>query len=494
MTVIAMGLGLSIATGDATILSANISRVREGLGFSLSSASFVASLATLTLAAAVLGAGTLGDVYGLKRMFVSGLLGVMCFGLLAAASPNVVVLMVARAGAGVCYALVLGLSLATVNAVFPPERRARAISLYLATGYGAIVMQPLIGTELAQHFGWRAGFLVAPTLSLIVLLLTLRFVPSTARSARRLDLVGLLLIAVALLAVVYGISEMQNGITAGSVLPVVGGLIAAACFVMWELRTEAPALDVRIFRSARFNAAIAAGATFNYLDGGATILFSYYLVAVRGEAPSVLGMLMIPAILLSAATAMVVGRVMPRLGERAVLVCGLCVLLSAMLMISVLDLNTPIVVVGMVVALTTIGTAMVQTPEATIMMSTAPAGLGGAVSSVKSAVGQASYSLGPTMFALIGTTMFVHDGVKKLSGTGITEEQARDALRVAQGGGSPGSASVLSPEKAHWVVSEAKHVMIEAIHDLGLIMAVVPAAAIVLALVLLRPKAGSRTP
>jgi len=86
MTVIAMGLGYGITVADPTILSANMSEVRIGLGTTTSTASFIASLATLTMAAAVLGAGTLGDLYGMRRMFVTGLLGTIAFGLLATAA------------------------------------------------------------------------------------------------------------------------------------------------------------------------------------------------------------------------------------------------------------------------------------------------------------------------------------------------------------------------------------------------------------------------
>jgi MFS family permease len=397
MTVLAMDLGYSITAGDPTILSANISEVRAGLHFLPSTASFVASLATLTLAAAVLGAGALGDLYGMKRMFVVGLLGTIVFGVLAAAAPNVIVLMIARAGVGIAFAFLLGLSLAIINAVFPPGRRAAAIALYLGAGYAMTTFQPAIGSLLFQHFGWRPIFLVAPVAAVLTLVITLRYVPETPRGGRRLDVVGLALVAVALLALIYGISRLQGGFKVGALVPIAVGLVAAAGFVAWELHTSAPALDMRIFRSSRFDAAVGAGATFNFLQGGSTI-----------------------------------------------------------------------------------------------MMGSAPADLGGAVSAVKSAVGQASYSLGPALFALVGTTLFIQDGKKKLTGSGITEEQARDALAVAHGSTSASaSGGVLDPERARWVVETATGSMVHAIHTLSLIMAVVPVAAIVAALVLLRPKDGS---
>jgi DHA2 family methylenomycin A resistance protein-like MFS transporter len=88
MTLIAMGLGYAMSVADPTILSANMSQVRIGLGATTSTASFIASLATLTMAAAVLGAGTLGDLYGMRRMFAIGLFGTIAFGVLAAAAAS----------------------------------------------------------------------------------------------------------------------------------------------------------------------------------------------------------------------------------------------------------------------------------------------------------------------------------------------------------------------------------------------------------------------
>jgi MFS family permease len=489
MTVVAMGLGYSITAGDPTILSANISEVRTGLDLSSSTTSFVASLATLTLAAAVLGAGALGDLYGMKRMFTFGLFGAIGFGLLAAAAPNGATLIVARAGTGVAFAFLLGLSLALINAVFPPQRRAAAIALYLGAGFALTTPMPAIGSLLAEHFGWRTGFLVAPAAALVALVIHLRYVPETPRAPRRLDVPGLMLVAAALLALVYGISGLQRGLDTEALIPLAVGAVAAVGFVVREQRTPDPALDLRIFRSGRFNAALTAGATFNFLTGGSTILFAYYLVTVRGESPALLGLLLIPATLLQALAATGSGRVAARFSDRAVLITGLLLLLAGLLVLARIGEHSSMLLFFAAVALNAVGGAVVQTPQSTIMMSSAPTDLGGSVSAVKSAVGQAGYSLGPALFALVGTTLFVHDAVPKLTGSGIDVAEAREALQVAHGTSvaSTGGVNVLDPQRAREVVEGATESMIDAIHTLSLMMAVIPVAAIVVALILLRP-------
>ena len=489
MTVIAMGLGYAMSVADPTILSANMSQVRIGLGTSTSTASFIASLATLTMAAAVLGAGTLGDLYGMRRMFVIGLFGTIAFGVLAAAVPSAAVLVVARAGVGVALAFLLGLSLAIVNAVFPPGRRATAIALYFGAGFAIATPLPALGSVLASHIGWRACFLVTPAIAVLTLAITLRYVPETPRAARTLDVPGLMLVAVALLGLIYGISRLETGVNAGNIAAILVGLVAAGGFVIRELRTPEPALDLRIFGSGRFNAAVTAGVTFNFLGGGSMILFAFYLVTVRGESPQVLGLLLIPATALAALAATAAGPAATRFGDRAVLVGGLAVMLVGLLLLRTFGEHTSLAVVFAAVALNAVGGAMVATPQATIMMASAPAQLGGAVSAAKCAVNQAGYSLGPAVFALVGINLVISEGMHKLAGSGITLEDAREAFRATHGGGPVGGSHVIDPDRARVVVAAATQSMLDAIHTLSVIMAVVPIAAIIVAMVLIKHKA-----
>ncbi len=485
MTTVAMGLGSAVAVGDLRILAANISLVRTGLGFSHGSTIFVSSLATLTLAASVLGAGVLGDKYGMKRMFVAGAWGAVVFGLLGALAPNTVVLMIARACIGVACAFLSGLSLAIMNVVFAPERRAAAIAWFLAAVYAFGVLPATVGSLLAEHFGWRSGLLVTPVLAILVVVLTLRYVPETASSHRKTDIGGLVLVATALIGVTYGISGLQNGVKPAALIPILIGVLAGAAFIWWELRCDDPALDMRIFGSPRFNAVVSAGAANNLVQGGSITMVTFYLIVVRDLSSWKLALLLIPATLVSALVAVAAGRAALRFGNCAVVVAGLAVLAVSLVVRLSFTIDTPIVVVGAVIALTTIGGAILQTPQTTVMMSSAPTNLGGVVSAVKASVGGTFYGLGAALFSIFGLLLLIRNIGPKLADAGVSIEQAGEILSASATAGES-SASGLDPQLVAWVVSLASSSTIDAARVMNLIMTLIPVAAIVIVLVLFR--------
>jgi MFS family permease len=487
MTVIAMGLGYAISIGDPTLFSANLQVVSSGLHITGATATFVASLATLTMAATVLSAGALGDLYGMRRMYLVGLSGAIVFSALAAAAPIPAVLMVARAGVGVALAFLVGLSLAITNAVFPPGRRAAAIAAYFGVGYAVATPLPALGGALAHAIGWRACFFVVPVIAALGLAITWRYVPETMRAGRRLDFLGLALFAVALLGIIFGTSRMETGVDLSGVVSVAVGLAAACGFVLHELHTPDPALDMRVFRSSRFNAAVTAGVVFNIVLGGSMVLLAFYLVTIRKESHELFGFLLIPATAMAALAATAAGPTANRFGPRTVLVGGLVIMLAGLMVLRSFDLNTSRPVVFVTAALIVVGGALVTTPQATIMMSSAPAELGGSISAVKSAVNEGGYSLGPALFALVGINLFLTDSVHELSRSGITRDETRQALLTAHGGRE---AHLVNPDQARLVIDQAPHNAVDAIHTLSLIMAVGPVVAIILALWLIKPAAA----
>ncbi len=323
-----------------------------------------------------------------------------------------------------------------------------------------------------------------PVIAALGLVITWRFVPETVRANRRLDLPGLALFAVALLGLIFGTSRMETGIDVVGVASIAVGLAAACLFVLNELHTQDPALDMRIFRSRRFNAAVTAGVVFNIVLGGSMVLLAFYLVTIRKESHELFGLLLIPATAMAALAAFTAGPTANRFGARTVLVGGLLLMLAGLMVLRSFDLETSRPVVFVTTALVVVGGALVTTPQATIMMGSAPADLGGAVSAVKSAVNEGGYSLGPALFALVGINLFLTDSVHDLSRSGITRAETREALLTAHGGRQ---AHLVDPEQARLVIDQAPQNAVDAIHTLSMIMAVGPVAAIILALWLIKP-------
>jgi Na+/melibiose symporter-like transporter len=313
-------------------------------------------------------------------------------------------------------------------------------------------------------------------------------VPDTPRSARKIDITGMVLMAVALLGLINGISRLQTGLNLTEMVPIVIGGVSAAAFVMWERHTDVPALDLRIFRSARFVGALSAGAALNVVAGGASVVLVYYLVIIRAEPTESYALLLIPATLIGAVASVAAGRAAARFGDRNVLLVGLTLLLAALLGQLLLKLDTSLALPAVLMAMSAFGGAFVVVPQATIMMASAPTELGGVVSAVRSSVGMTAYSLGSAFFSLVGVTLGMRAGNAQFAGTGITAEWARDALRVAHGAdvSGDGGAGLIDPEQTQRIVSEMAQIMVDTIHVLTLIMAVVPAIAMVAVLILVR--------
>jgi Na+/melibiose symporter-like transporter len=264
--------------------------------------------------------------------------------------------------------------------------------------------------------------------------------------------------------------------------------VAAAVFVWWELRVEEPALDLRIFRSRRFSAVVAAGAVNNLVQGGSMIMVTYYLVVIRDQSTSTFTSLLIPATLLSALAAFGAGRAAARFGDCAVVVAGLVVLAVSLIMRVIFERDTPIMLIAAVIALTAVGGAIVQTPQTTVMMSSAPTNYGGVVSAVKASVAGTSYSLGSALFAMLGIALFIRGADAKLAGTGISARQAGETLGAA----APATEIVgADAERMQWVTSQATSIMIETAHLLNLIMTIAPVAAVAIVVALFRSKRDS---
>ena len=253
-------LGSSVVAVDATVVNVALPTIADELGGGLAGQQWVANAYLLTLATLILVSGSLSDLYGERRVFTIGVAGFGATSLLCALAPTVETLVVARALQGVSGALLTPASLAIIVAVYPPQERGAAIGSWTAWGGIGYLLGPLIGGQIVDTVSWRWVFALNVPLVLITLAMAVRYVPQARelRSDRpRLDYMGALLCALGLAGISFGLIEQPvlGWSDPAVMVPLVGGVLVFAAFIVYELHTPHPMLPLGLFRRRNFTVA-----------------------------------------------------------------------------------------------------------------------------------------------------------------------------------------------------------------------------------------------
>ena len=331
LTLIACILGSAIVFVDGTVVNVALPALRDDLGASLADQQWVVEAYLLLLASLILVGGSLGDLYGRRRIFAIGVAGFGASSLVCAIAPSVEVLIAARALQGAMGALLVPSSLAIITAVFGPEERAAAIGSWTAGTSAAIAVGPVVGGLLVDAWSWRLIFAMNLPLVLVCLWLIARFVPEAPGDrSHRVDVPGAVLCALGLAGPVYAlIQQPALGWSDPSVwIPLVAGLGALGAFVAYERRAADPMMAPAIFRSRNF--AIGNAVTFAVYAGlgAATFFIALFLQQVAGYSAFEAGLSLLPITLLLVTLARRFGALSARIGPRlpmtlGPIVCGL---------------------------------------------------------------------------------------------------------------------------------------------------------------------------
>ncbi|MCZ4608315.1 MFS transporter [Streptomyces sp. Lzd4kr] len=440
-----LALAFTITAIDPLILSLNMPQVSRALHVPPDVVGFLGGAATLVMAAAVLAVGGLGDAYGLKRLLMLGLIGDIVVNLLSAISPGYTFLLVTRLLDGLALAAVLGVSMALLKVSVPPERRPAAIGIFIAIDMVLCGVTPAIGGWVVEAVGWRWLFLLAPLLSLIALGLTARYVTEPpVLKHRGVDAAGVSLVGVALLALVHGVAEAENGISRLQAwLPLVISAVALVLFVLRERRTPEPVLDLSLFRSGPFAVAALASLTLNFLVAGFSFALGQFGSVILALPPRTIGLLFLPGTLAIAVAVILAGRLIGKYTPRPVLITGLLVMVAGGLLMAATA--TPTMALWIVVLatwLTNLGSLVASSAVAETILSHAPPGKSGAVAAVQPAFGMTGYALGPAVYLLLLNLFFQRQWLDDADARGMSvseADQAVDATRSAMAH-SPGTA------------------------------------------------------
>ena len=309
---------------DISIVNTALPAIREDLHASVAGLQWTIDAYTLVLASFLLLAGSTADRFGRRRIFQIGLAAFGVGSLLCGMAPSIGWLIAARALQAVGGTMLNPVAMAIVATTFPePAERARAIGVFGAMSGLSLAMGPILGGALVDGLGWRSVFWVNVPIVAAAIVCTGLFVPeSRAARARRFDPVGQLLVVLVLVGVVFAIIESH---TLGWTSPVILGLLGVAvvgglAILAYEPRRADPLLDLRLFRSVPFSAAILT-ALFALCGFGAFLFVTpQYLQDVRGMSALAAGLCLLPVGVLILVLSPVTGRVVGARGPRVPLV------------------------------------------------------------------------------------------------------------------------------------------------------------------------------
>ena len=320
LTLVATILGSSIAILDSSVVSVALPSIQRSLGGGLAGQQWVSNAYLLTLGSLILLGGSLGDIFGERRIFALGVGGFGLTSLLCAIAPTIGLLVAFRALQGAAGALLTPSSLAVIVSTFPERERGPAIGTWTAWGTIAGALGPLVAGAILGVGSWRWIFVINLPLVVGCLWLIMRAVPAMAPSEahRRVDLIGALLCVLGLGGTVFALIEQprlgwSNPAVAGSLI---GGAILFTAFLLYESRARDPMLKLDLFKSRNF--AVGNVETLALYGGLSALSFFLvlYLQQVAGYSPLRSGLALLPESIVMFALSSRFGALADRLGPR----------------------------------------------------------------------------------------------------------------------------------------------------------------------------------
>lgn len=326
MTLAATILGSMVVFLDGSVVNVALPALKEDLNAGLASQQWVVEAYLLTLSSLILVGGSLGDVLGRRRIFVTGLAGFGVTSLMCAVAPSDETLVVARGLQGIAGALLVPSSLAILTATFSEGERGAAVGSWTAWTGISFVIGPLVGGLLIDEISWRWVFAINLPIVLATLYLTARCVEESRdpRADGRVDIPGAVLCVGALGGPVFALIEQPlHGWTDPLVLaPLVAGVVCGAAFVWWERHAPAPMLRLSLFGNRNFTVTnLATLAIYGGLSA-TTFFVVLFLQQVAGYTALQAGLALMPITVLMFTLSRRTGALAERVGPRLPMTVG----------------------------------------------------------------------------------------------------------------------------------------------------------------------------
>ena len=416
-------LGSSMAFIDGTVVNVALPTLQRALGATAAQVQWVVESYMLALAALLLLGGALGDRFGRRRVFATGVAIFATASLGCALAPDIRWLTLARGVQGIGGALLTPGSLALIGACVPAERRGRAIGRWSAFSAAAAGIGPVLGGWLIGVLSWRAIFWLNLPIAVATLFITFRHVPeSHDPGARRLDVGGAVLATLALGSLVFGLLEMprlgfEHPLIVGSLL---AGAVVLAAFIVVEARSPAPMVPVELFHSRTFSGANLLTFLLYAALGGFMFFLPFILIQVHGYTPAQAGAALLPLIVLLSTLSGWAGHVVDRYGSRVPLVLGPLIVAMGFGLLA-MNASDSAYWTSFFPGITALGFGMAMTvaPLTTAVMGAVGPERAGLASGINNAVSRTASLLAIALFGLVAYERFGSSLMQRVDQLGI---------------------------------------------------------------------------
>jgi EmrB/QacA subfamily drug resistance transporter len=438
LTLACLCVSLLIIVLDNTILNVAIPKMIDELGASNSDIQWILDAYVLVFAGLLLTSGSLSDRFGRKGALQAGLLVFMAGSVSAALSTTTTQLIASRAFMGIGGALIMPSTLSILANVFrDPRERGRAIAIWAGCSGLAVAIGPVTGGLLLDHFSWSSVFWINIPIATTALVAGIFLVP-TSRDPHQgpLDPLGAALSIVGLGSLLFGIIEGPNEgwsdpkVVAGFVI----GAISITAFVLWELHTDHPMLDMHFFQNPRFTAANSAITLTFFAMFGSMFLMTQYWQFVHGYSPLGAGVRMVPFAITMMVVAPLSARIVERAGTKRVVTTGLLTVSASLVALSFITRTTPYGTVIVLFCLMAAGMGMVMAPATESVMGSLPREKAGVGSAVNDTTRQMGGALGVAIIGSVTSSIYaasITDAGHHFALTGDDLSQARSSLGAA---------------------------------------------------------------
>jgi EmrB/QacA subfamily drug resistance transporter len=407
-------LGTTVVTVDSTVVNVALPAIENDLGGGLAGQQWTSNAYLVTLGSLLLIGGSLGDIFGERRVFATGVASFGATSVLCAVAPTIELLVLGRALQGVAGALLTPAALAVIVATFPPDERGKAVGAWTAWGGIGTVLGPLIGGQLVDTASWRWIFAINVPIVLVTLMLTLRVVPQVRGGAERarVDVLGATLCAVGLAGMTFGLIEqpLRGWGDPVIVLSLGLGALLFAGFLLWESRVPDPMLPLGLFRRRNFaNGNIE---TFSMYGGLGLVFFLLvlYLQEVAGYSALEAGTSTVPVTVVMFALSMRFGMLADRYGPRFFMGVGPLVAAAGLALLAMLDADVDYftdLLPGLL--LFSLGLSMTVAPLTATVLADADEHNAGIASGVNNAIARVAALV---TIAAVGAVVTAHFGSK----------------------------------------------------------------------------------